>query len=96
MPVFSIEEEAEAFLLSRGLSSGGWTTREVGPRESLAVLLGLAGVEKVLLDPIPGVADAVSSCLVGVSRQRFAGRLLEYLRNGRRRREAGSTGGAYG
>ena len=98
LPVFSSEEEAEAFLRSRGPSSGGWAVREVGSRGLLAVLLGpaCAGVEEVLLDPIPGVADAVSSSLVGVGRERFTGRLLEHLRSGLGAGIAGRIGGDYG
>jgi hypothetical protein len=51
----------------------------------LAVLLGpaCAVTKRVLLDPIPGVADRVSSCLVGIGRERFVGRLLEQFRAGR-------------
>ena len=79
LPVFSFGEEAEAFLRSRRSLSGGWTVREAGPEELLAVLLGpaCAVTKRVLLDPIPGVADRVSSCLVGIGRERFVGRLLE-------------------
>jgi len=91
LPVFSFEEETEAFLRSRGASSGGWTVREAGAEELLAVLLGPTGsvTKKVLLDPIPGVADAVSSCLVGIGRERFAGRLLEHVRAGQYGRREG-------
>ena len=91
LPVFSFEEEAEAFLRSRGASSGGWTVREAGAEELLAVLLGPAGAvtKKVLLDPIPGVADAVSSCLVGIERERFARRLLGCVRAGQYGRRDG-------
>jgi hypothetical protein len=82
MPVFSFREEAEAFLRSRLSLSGGWTVREAGPEELLAVLLGpaCAVTKRVLLDPIPGVADRVSSRLVGIGRERFVGRLLEQSR----------------
>ena len=81
LPVFSFREEAEAFLRSRRSPPGGWTVREAGPEELLAVLLGpaCAVTKRVLLDPIPGVADGVSSCLVGIGRERFVGRLLEQL-----------------
>ena len=91
LPVFSFEEEAEAFLRSRGAPLGGWTVREAGAEELLAVLLGPAGAvtKKVLLDPIPGVADAVSSCLVGIGRERFAGRLLERAQAGQYERRDG-------
>jgi hypothetical protein len=82
LPVFSFREEAAAFLRSRRPLSGGWTVREAGPEEMLAVLLGpaCAVTKRVLLDPIPGVADRVSSCLVGIGRERFVGRLLEQFR----------------
>lgn len=81
LPVFSFEEEGEIFLRARWTSPGDWKVREVGARELLPVLLGpsCAGVEKAVLDPIAGVADAFSTCLVGVSRERFAQRLLECL-----------------
>ena len=85
LPVFSFREEAEAFLLSRRSLSGGWTVREAGPEELLVVLLGpvCAVTKRVLLDPIPGVPDRVSSHLVGVGRERFVGRLLEQFRTAR-------------
>jgi hypothetical protein len=94
LPVFSFEEEAEAFLRSRGSSSGGWTVREAGAEELLVVLLGPAGAvtKKVLLDPIPGVADRVSSCLVGIGRERFVGRLLEQFRRAGRYGQRGRGG----
>ena len=82
LPVFSFREEAEAFRRSRRSLSGGWTAREAGPEELLAVLLGpaCAVTKRVLLDPIPGVADRVSSRLVGIGRERFVGCLLEQSR----------------
>jgi len=92
LPVFSFREEAEAFLRSRGSLSGGWTVREAGPEELLAVLLlgpACAVTKRVLLDPIPGVAERVSSCLVGMGTGRFVGRLLEQLRAGRTVRATG-------
>ncbi len=91
LPVFSFREEAEAFLRPRRSPSGGWTVREAGPEELLAVLLGpaCAATKRVLLDPIPGVADGVSSCLVGIGRERFVGRLLEQFRAGRTVRTTG-------
>ena len=100
LPVFSFEEEAEIFLLARGDSRRGWSIWEAEARELLPVLLGpsYAGVDKVVLDPILDVADAVSAFLVGVSRERFAGRLLEYLRGreGRRDTRIGQKGDGYG
>ena len=91
LPVFSFREEAEVFLRSRGFSSVGWKVREAGAEELLAVLLGpaCAVTKRVLLDPIPGVADRVSSRLVGIGRERFVGRLLEQFRAGRTVRTTG-------
>jgi hypothetical protein len=91
LPVFSFREEAEVFLRSRGFSSVGWKVREAGAEELLAVLLGpaCAVTKKVLLDPILGVADRVSSCLVGIGKERFVGRLLEQFRAGRTVRTTG-------
>ena len=85
LPVFSFGEEAEAFLRSRGYAPGGWTVQETAPEELLAVLLGpaCAATKKVLLDPIPGVADGVSSGLVGIGKEPFVGRLLGHLRGDR-------------
>ncbi len=89
--VFSFREEAEAFLRSRRPLSGGWTVREAGPEELFAVLLGpaCAVTKRVLLEPIPGVADRVSSRLVGIGREQFVGRLLEQFRAGRTVRTTG-------
>ena len=70
------------FLQVRGGSQRGWSIWETEARELLPVLLdpSCAVVEKVVLDPLSDVDDVVSAFLVGVSRERFAGCFLEYLR----------------
>jgi hypothetical protein len=53
LPVFSLKEEAEAFIGSGSLGDG-WRTRESRTGETISVLYTLcAGVEYVALDPPP-------------------------------------------
>ena len=81
LPVFSFEEEAQAFL--RLLGDGeenrkGWRSEQKKAGELVSVLLGpCAGVERVALDPLPLPADRVMLPLVSVSRDTFLGYLSE-------------------
>ncbi len=56
LPVFSHGEEAGAFLQRRGSWGTGWRARETTARKLVSVLLGpCAGVERVVLDPVPEI-----------------------------------------
>lgn len=73
LPVFSHEEEAEAFL-RLGAPGAGWQVRETMAGELVSILYGLcSGVEKVALDP-PGLNGEVD--LVSLDRKEFARTLV--------------------
>ncbi len=79
LPIFSSEEEAEAFL---GFSTqgSGWQIKATTPGELASVLLGpCAGVQKVALDPLPIAIGAVVD-LVSLDRKRFVRDLLDESR----------------
>jgi hypothetical protein len=58
LPVFGTERAARDFL-RRGGFGGGWRVRESTTGELVSLLLGhLAGVDRVALDPRPGLAAA--------------------------------------
>jgi hypothetical protein len=95
LPVFSFKEEAGMFLRARGgASMGNRTVQEWTARDLLPVLLdpSCVGVEKVVLDPIADVTDAVSACLLGVSKERFIGRLLKCSGTGLPSRQSSRIG----
>jgi len=76
LPVFSFQEDAEFFL---GLESAeaDWWLRETSTGELVSLLLGLcAGVDKVALDPLPGLGEREIVELVGTGRRHFARHLL--------------------
>jgi hypothetical protein len=71
LPVFSFEEEAEAFL-SLGAPETYWWIRETTPGELVSMLYGpCAGVGRVALDPLPGLGGEAIVGLVSLSRERF-------------------------
>jgi len=79
LPVFSSEEEAEAFLRLRlGATEAGWRVRETSAGELTSVLYGpCAGMEKVTLDPVSEVLyEEDIAALVSVDRKDFARTLL--------------------
>jgi hypothetical protein len=85
LPVFSFEEEARMFL-EYGAAGSGWRVRETSPGELASVLFGpCAGVERVALDPSPGIGTPLD--LVCVRRKEFARLLLE-KESGRRAGDA--------
>jgi hypothetical protein len=71
LPVFSFEEEAEAFL-RLGEMGTGWRARESTGGELFSLLHGpCAGVNRVSLDPLPVVDSAMIFDLVGSGREDF-------------------------
>ena len=71
LPVFSFREEAEMFL-GLGHATDGWQVRKTTCGELVSVLYGQCReVERVSLDPIPGMVQ-----LVSLSRKAFVRVLL--------------------
>lgn len=94
LPIFSFEDEARMFL-ELG-ASGCWRVRETTAGEITSVLFGLcAGVDRVVLDPLPGLDAEALMDLASMGRETF---MESYLKNkessplaaglGRRRRQA--------
>ena len=76
LPVFSFENEARTFR-ELAVPRDGWRVRETAVGELVSVLLGpCAGVDRVLLDPLPGVNTRVLADLVGMEREPFVEFLL--------------------
>ncbi len=76
LPVFSFEEEAEAFL--RLWAPGtGWRARQTAAGELVSVLYGpCADVKKVALDPLPVTGGEMMIDLVSLGRERFLRSLM--------------------
>lgn len=76
LPIFSFEEEAEAFLRLAVLGMG-WRTRMTTAGELISVLYGpCAGVERVALDPLPDFGGGTMAYLVSLHRKRFVRNLV--------------------
>ena len=76
LPVFSFEEEARMFL-ECGASKSGWRVRSTSPGELTAVLFGpCVNVERVALDPVPGMDFEMIVDLMCVGREEFVKLLL--------------------
>jgi hypothetical protein len=76
LPIFSFQEEGEIFL---GLEAteADWYLRETTTGELVSLLLGLcARVDKVALDPLPGLGEREILGLVSTSRRHFLRHLL--------------------
>jgi hypothetical protein len=70
LPVFSYEEEADAYLWFASPGTG-WRARKTTAGELVSVLCGpCAGAKKVALDPLP-VVDRAMVDLVSLPRKRF-------------------------
>jgi hypothetical protein len=70
LPVFSYEEEADAYLWFASPGTG-WRARKTTAGELVSVLCGpCAGAKKVALDPLPVVNEAMVD-LVSLPRKRF-------------------------
>ena len=88
LPVFSSAGEAELFL-RHGDVGHGWGVKETGAGELTSILFGPCGdVERVALDPLPGMGVESVNRLVSLSRGRF----LAFLLNGTRRARAPGRG----
>jgi hypothetical protein len=85
LPVFSFEEEAQAFLqlLGEEGKGTGWRIRETTAGELISVLLVLcAQVKRVALDPLPLSCGSAVLPFISVKRNHFVQDLME---EGRRR-----------
>jgi hypothetical protein len=71
LPVFSFQDERELFLCL-GAAETDWWPRETTTGELVSLLLGLcAGVDKVALDPLPGIGERELLELVSTGRRHF-------------------------
>ncbi len=76
LPVFSFPEEAEMFLRLDGLG-GDWEVREGVADDFFPHFFGpRAGVESVVLDPLPGALGDGAAGAVGIGPERFVDRFL--------------------
>ncbi len=76
LPVFSFREEGKSFLRSEALAADWWP-RETTARKLVSVLLGpCERVEKVALDPLPGLRETEITDLVSMSRRDFVRHLM--------------------
>ena len=75
--VSSHEEEADLFLSLSEAGDDGWWARESTAGELISVLYGpCAGVERVVLDPLPEMIVERTVRLVSLSRERFVDLML--------------------
>ena|SRR3712207_3040228 len=76
LPIFSFQEEVELFLRLQA-KGADWWPRETTPGELASLLLGLrARVDKVALDPLPGLGERTILGLVSTGRRHFVRYLL--------------------
>ena len=76
LPVFSSQEEGE-FFLSLEAAEADWWPRETTTGELVSLLLGLcARVDKVALDPLPGLGERGIVELVSTGRRHFVRYLM--------------------
>ncbi len=81
LPVFGHEEEAGLFL-GLGTPGDGWRARESGAGELVSMLYGpYAGLERVVLDPLPEKVAERTVGLVRLDRERFVHLLLTTRRS---------------
>ena len=79
LPVFSFEEEAQAFLelLGEEEKELGWRIRETSPGELISVLLALcAQVKRIALDPLPLSCGEAVLPVISVKRNHFVQDLM--------------------
>jgi hypothetical protein len=75
LPIFSFHEEGEFFL--RLEATAEWWLRETSTGELISLLLGLcAQVDKVALDPLPGLWEKEIIELVSTGRRRLVHHLM--------------------
>jgi hypothetical protein len=71
LPVFGFEEEAELFL-RLGMLGTGWRARRTTAGELISILYGpCAGVERVVLDPLPEILCEATVGPVNLARKYF-------------------------
>jgi hypothetical protein len=76
LPVFSFQKEGE-FFLSLEAAEADWRLRETTTGELVSLLLGLcAWVDKVALDPLPGLEERGIVELVRTGRRHFVRYLM--------------------
>ena len=76
LPIFSFQEESELFLRPEA-KGADWAPRETTTGELASLLLGLcARVDKVALDPLPGLGERETLGLVSTGRRHFLHHLL--------------------
>jgi hypothetical protein len=76
LPIFSFQEEGE-FFLGLEATEADWWIRETTTGELVSLLLGLyARVDKVALDPLPGLGEREIVGLVSTGRRHFLRQLL--------------------
>jgi hypothetical protein len=76
LPVFSFQEEGELFLRLEA-TAADWWPRETTTGELVSLLLGpCARVEKVALDPMPGLRETEITGLVSMGRTDFVRHLM--------------------
>ncbi len=76
LPVFSFQEEGE-FFLGLEVTKADWWTRETSTGELVSLLMGLyARVDKVALDPLPGLGEREIVELLSTGRRHFVRHLM--------------------
>ena len=76
LPVFSFQDEGE-FFLNLEATEADWWPRESTTGELVSLLLGLcARVDKVALDPLPGLGEREIVELVSTGRRHFVRHLM--------------------
>ena len=76
LPVFSFQEEGE-FFLGLEAAEAEWWPRETTTGELVSLLLGLCSrVDKVALDPLPGLGERRIIDLVSTGRKHFVRHLM--------------------
>jgi hypothetical protein len=94
LPIFSFQEEGELFLHLEA-TEADWWPRETTTGELVSLLLGLcARVDKVALDPLPGLGERKLVELVSIGRRYFVRHLMgEVAAHSERENPSGSETG---
>ena len=95
LPIFSFQEEGELFLRHE-TTEANWWPRETTTGELVSLLLGLcARVDKVALDPLPGLGKREILELVSTGRRHFLRQLLgEVTAHSERKNPSGRVTGS--
>ena len=94
LPLFSFQEEVELFLRLEA-KGADWWPRETTTGELVSLLLGLcARVDKVALDPLPGLGKREIIGLVSMDRRHFVRHLMgEVAAHSERKNPSGCESG---